>query len=124
MVIIYIPKEIWDRFEEFCKLQSNEVRAHFDLLTSFWQGNRSMDEWCNAVEAQVNLAKYPPETAKILHHDIFWFFMRYGDFVSRTINEGSVELDKFPTSKVCQLVKKMERSKVITRHIRQVACDL
>ena len=27
---------IWDRFEDFCMLQSNEVRAHFDLLTSFY----------------------------------------------------------------------------------------
>ena len=26
---------IWGKFEEFCKPQSNEVRAHFDLLTSF-----------------------------------------------------------------------------------------
>ena len=52
---------------------SNEVRARFDLLTSFHQGNRSVDEWYNAVQAQVCLAKYPPETAKILHHDIFWF---------------------------------------------------
>ena len=32
-----------------------------------------MDEWYNAVQAQVNLAKYPPETAKILHHDISGF---------------------------------------------------
>ena len=36
-----IPKEeltldaIWARFEEFLKPQSNEVRAQFDLLTSF-----------------------------------------------------------------------------------------
>ena len=81
-----LPKEdlnldtIWDRFEEFCKPQSNEVRAHFDLLTSFWQGNKSMDEWYNTLQAQANLAKYPPETAKILHCDIFWFFMRYKDF--------------------------------------------
>ena len=35
---------IWERFEEFCKPQSNEVRARFDLLTSFWQGNKSVDE--------------------------------------------------------------------------------
>ena len=109
-----LPKEdlnvdtIWDRFEEFCKLQSNEVRAHFDLLTSFWQGNKNMDEWYNVVQAQVNLAKYPPETVKILHHDIFWFFMRDEDFASRTINEGCVDLDKFPASKVGQLAKKME----------------
>ena len=61
---------IWERFEDFCKPQSNEVRAQFDLLTSFCQGNKSIDKWYNAVQAQVNLAKYPPETAKILHHDI------------------------------------------------------
>ena len=50
---------IWGRFEEFCKPQSNEVHARFDLLTSFRQGSRSVDEWYNAVQAQVNLAKYP-----------------------------------------------------------------
>ena len=76
-----LPKEeltldtIWARFEEFLKPQSNEVRACFDLLTSFHQGNRNVDEWYNAVQAQVNLAKYPLETAKILHRDIFCFFL-------------------------------------------------
>ena len=40
---------IWEKFEEFCKPKSNEVRARFDLHTSFWQGNRSVDEWYNAV---------------------------------------------------------------------------
>ena len=50
-----IPKEdltldaIWSKFEEFSKPQTNEVRAHFDLLTSFCQGTRNMDEWYNAV---------------------------------------------------------------------------
>ena len=29
---------IWEKFEEFCKPQCNEVRARFDLLTSFIQG--------------------------------------------------------------------------------------
>ena len=61
-----LPKEdlyldtIWGMFEEFCKLQSNEIRACFDLLTSFCQVNKSIDEWYNAVQAQVNLAKYFP----------------------------------------------------------------
>ena len=93
-----IPKEdlmleaIWTKFEEFSKPQTNEVRAHFDLLTSFQQGSRNVDEWYNAVQAQVNLAKYPLETAKILHHDIFWFFMRDEDFVTKTINEGNVDI--------------------------------
>ena len=76
-----IPKEeltldaIWARFEEFLRPQSNEVRAQFDLLTSFHKGNRNVDEWYNAVQAQVNLAKYPLETAKILHRDIFLSFL-------------------------------------------------
>ena len=35
---------IWEKFEEFCKPQSNEVRARFDLLTHFWKGNKSVDE--------------------------------------------------------------------------------
>ena len=43
---------IWGKFEEFCKPHSNEVRAHVDLLTSFRQGNKSADEWHNAVQAQ------------------------------------------------------------------------
>ena len=49
--------------------------------------------------------------------------MKDEDFVSRTINEGSVDLDKFPASKVCQLAKKLESSKATARHIRQVAGD-
>ena len=66
---------ICEKSEEFCKPQSNEIRARFDLLTSFWQGNKSVDKWYNAVQTQVALAKYPPETAKILHRDIFLFFL-------------------------------------------------
>ena len=107
---------IWVRFEEFLKPQSNEVRSHFDLLTSFCQGNRNVDKWYNAVQAQTNLAKYSLETAKILHRDIFWFFMKDKDFVTKTINEGNVDIQKSPASKVQQLAKKMESSKAATKH--------
>ena len=92
-------KTIWSQFEEFCKPQSNEVHARFDLLTSLCQGSKSVDEWYNCVQAQINLAKHPPETAKILHRDIFWFYLRDEEFVSKTINEGTVDLDKFQASK-------------------------
>ena len=125
-----IPKEdltldaIWTKFEEFSKPQTNEVRAHFDLLTSFWQGSRNVDEWYNAVQAQVSLAKYPPETAKIPHRDIFWFFMKDEDFITKMIYEGNVDIQKFPASKVCQLAKRMESSKATAKHIRQIAGDL
>ena len=42
-------------------------------------------------------------------------------FVSRTITEGSVDLDKFPASRLRQLVKKFENSKATVHHIKQVA---
>ena len=112
---------IWGKYEEYCKPQSNVVQARFDLLTSFRQGNCSIDEWYNAVQAQVNLAKYPLETAKILHRDTFWFFLKDEDFVSRTISDGSVDLDKFLASRVWQLAKKLESSKAMTRQIKQVS---
>ena len=114
---------IWGKFEDFCKPQSNEVCARFNLLTSSCKGNRSVNEWYNVVQAQVNLAKYPPETAKIMQRDIFRFFLRDEDFVSKTISDGSVDLEKSPASKVRQLAKKLESSKATAHHIKQVAGD-
>ena len=94
----------------------------FDLLMSFRQINCSIDKWYNAVQAHVNLAKYPPETAKILHRDIIWFFLKDEHFISRTISDGSVDLDKFPASRVWQLAKKLKSSIATTvRHIKQVS---
>ena len=99
------------------------MRACFDLLTSIRQGNKSVDEWYNVVQAQVNLSKYPPETAKILHRDIIWFFMHDEEFLSKTINEGDVDLDKFPASKARQLAKRIESPMATACHIKQVAGD-
>ena len=77
------------------------------------------DEWFNAVQNQVNLAKYPPKTAKILQRDIFWFFLNDDDFVSKTINDSNIDLEKFPASKVRQLAKILESSKCTARHIKK-----
>ena len=112
---------IWSKYEDFSKPQANEVRARFDLLTSLRQGNRSVDEWYNAVQAQVSLPKYPSETASILHKDIFWFFLKDEEFVSENIKDSNI--DKFPASIVRQLAKKMESSKSTARHIKAVASD-
>ena len=50
--------------------------------------------------------------------------MKNEDFVTKAINEGNVDIQKFPASKVRQLAKKMESSKATAKHIRQVAGDL
>ena len=113
---------IWTKYE-FCKPQVNEVRACFDLLTSFIQGTHEC-RWVVQCGASTNQpGRIPPETAKILHKDIFWFFLHDQEFVSKTINDGNVALDKFPTSKVRQLVIRMESSKATVCHIKQVACN-
>ena len=77
----------------------------------------------NAVQTWVALTKYPQETVKILQTDIFGFFLRDEEFVSKTINDSNIDLNKIPASKVCQLAKKMESSKATAKHIKQVASD-
>ena len=112
-----------EKNEEFCKPHSNEMRTRFDLLKSFRQANMSLDEWYNAVQTQVGLAKYPRETAEILQRDIFCFFLKDESFVYKTLNEGHVELSKFPASTVCQLAKKIESSQASAKHMKKVTRD-
>ena len=76
---------IWTKFKEFCKPQTNEVRARFDLLTSFRQWDCSVDEWYNAVQAQINLVKYPPERAKILQRCLLFFFLEMRSLCQRPL---------------------------------------
>ena len=82
--------------------------------------SKETSQWYNAVQTQVALAEYPPETVSQGH---FCFFLKDEEFVSKTINDDNIDLDKFPTSKFRQLAKKMESSKVTTRHIKQVVSD-
>ena len=51
----------------------------------------------------------------------FWFFLKDEEFVSRTINDSNIDLDKFPASKVRQLAKKLESSKSTPKYIKQVS---
>ena len=112
-----------EKFEEFCKPQANELRARFDLLTSFRHADMSVDEWYNAVKTQVALTRYPPETAQILQRNIFCFFLKDGSFVSKTLNKGHVELSRFSAKKVRQMTKKLEHSQATAKHMRQMTKD-
>ena len=114
---------IWEKYEEFCKPQANELRARFDLLPSFRQAVMSVDKWYNALQTHVALSRYPPETAKILQRDIFLFFLKNESFVSKTLNEGHVELNKFPASKVRQMAKKLESSQSTARYIKKMSSE-
>ena len=66
---------IWRKYDEFCKPQANELRARFDLLTSFRQADMSVDEGYNAVQTQVALSKYPLQKQLKFYKEIsFGFF--------------------------------------------------
>ena len=65
----------------------------------------------------------PWKLSKIIHRGIFWFFLCVEEFVSRTISDGSIDLLKFPASRVRQLAKRMESFKATMHHIKQVAGD-
>ena len=43
--------------------------------------------------------------------------------MSKTINDSSLDVEKFPASKVRQPAKKMEVSKATVHHTKQVASD-
>ena len=43
--------------------------------------------------------------------------------MSKTINDSSIDLERFPASKVRQLAKKMEASEATAHHIKQVASN-
>ena len=67
----------------------------------------SVDEQYNAVQTQINLAKYLQQTARNLHRDIFCFLLRDEEFVSETINDSNIDLEIFPANKVRLLAKKL-----------------
>ena len=87
---------IWKRFGDFCKLQLNEVHAQFDLLISFHQGNNSVSEWYNAVQVQVNLARYPPETEKFTSQHILVLPMWQRFCVEVPLQEEVLTWTSFP----------------------------
>ena len=64
--------------------------------------------------------KVPTRNSTNLAQGYILFFLHDEDIVSKTLNEGSVDLDMFPASKVCQPSKKYESSKATARHIKQV----
>ena len=50
-------------------------------------------------------------------------FFKDEEFVSKTINDSNIDLEKFHASRMRQLAKKIESSKSTTRHIKVVASD-
>ena len=70
-----------------------------------------------------------PSTHQKLHvscteiYSGFCFLLKDKEFVSKSINDSNIDLEKFPESNVRQLGKNMESSKSTACHIKQVASE-
>ena len=51
------------------------------------------------------------------------FFLKDESFVSKALNGGHVELEKFPVSKVRQMAKKLDSSQSTARHIKKMSSE-
>ena len=104
---------IWDKFEECCKSQANELHAQYDLLKQLKQGNKSCDEYYALLQNQLALCRYLLETCNILERDVFLFDIMDQQLMSKCIAEET----NLTTADICQLLKKLESSRVTTKHI-------
>ena len=106
-------RQSWDKFEEHCKPQANELSAWYDLLKQLKQGNKSCDEYYALLQNQLALCQYLPETHNILERDVFLFGITDQQFMSKCIAEET----NLTTADIHQLLKKLESSRVTTKHI-------
>ena len=76
-------QNIWDKFEEHCKPQANELRAPYDLHKKLKQTSLSCDQFFTAIQNQLSLCQYPTETHNFLERDIFLFGLSDQTFMSK-----------------------------------------
>ena len=52
---------IWGEYESYCKPQSNELHARYDVLKKLTQGSLPADDWMTKLQSQLHLCNYKPE---------------------------------------------------------------
>ena len=94
---------IWGEYESYCKLQSNELRAQYDILKKLTQGSLPADDWMTKLQSQLHLCNYKPEMEEVLLRDLFLFGLQDESFMSKIISEES------PDVTTAQLRNKLKR---------------
>ena len=113
---------IWNKLEEFCKPQTNEVRAGFDLLTSFRQVIWVLMNGIMLFKHRSILQNMQLKQLRSYIETYFGFSSGRRN-LSVKINDSNIDLEKFPSSKVRQLAKRLESSKSTARHIKKMSSD-
>ena len=67
----------------------------------------------------MSLTKYPQENVNILHCDIFWFLLKDEEFVSKTINDISIDFVQAKSGSL-QRRWRLQRPQHITSNMLQV----
>ena len=83
---------IWGEYESYCKPQSNELRARYDVLKKLTQGSLPADDWMTKLQSQLHLCNYKPEMEEVLLRDLFLFGLQDESFMSKIISEESPDV--------------------------------
>ena len=81
--------------------------------------------WVNGTMWYIHKQHWPStqKNCQDLTQRYFLVFLRDEEFLSKTINDSNIDLNKYPASKVRQLAKQMESSKATAKHIKEVSHD-
>ena len=111
---------IWGEYESYCKPQSNELRAWYDILKKLTQGSLPVDDWMTKLQSQLHLCNYKPEMEEVLLRDLFLFGLQDESFMSKIISEESPNVTIADINQVShkpneqELSQELETPKTIT----------
>ena len=106
---------MWKESKVYCKPQSNELCAHYDLLKKLKQRKLPCDDWYMKLQTQLHLCNYSAETEKVLLCDFFLFGLEDESFMSKIISE---ENPKITTAQLQQKLKCMEAGCATAKYIK------
>ena len=98
------PQPVPSMFIPCIEDSKNDWTVHDGLYYRFLKWHLKCE---NILECELAALPEQQQSKKVIAQsgDIFWYFLHNEEFFSKTINEGNVDLDKFPASKVRQLAK-------------------
>ena len=106
---------IWNEFETYCKLHSNELQAQYKLFKQLSQGTTPCDDWYTTVQNQLTMCNYKAETESVLQREIFLFGLNDQTFISKIISEESPDVT---AATIRQKLKKLEAGRATAKYIR------
>ena len=106
---------IWNEFETYCKLHSNELRVRYELFKQLNQGTTPCDDWYTTVQNQLTMCNYKAETESVLQRDIFLFSLNDQTFISKIISEESPDVT---AATIRQKLMKLEAGRATAKYIK------